>query len=81
MSSNKKQKKRLFGIDVTSESIFMQFPRLKRSTAVLIILAMLLAIALFIAVFEDGLRSKALELIISIIEAILIFFNAEQKSK
>lgn len=79
--ANKKQKKHLFGIDVTSESVFMQFPRPKGSTVVIIIMALLLAIVLLIAAFEDSLRSKALELVISIIEAIVTFFSASSKNK
>jgi len=81
MPPNAKQQKPIFKFVVTPKNIFMQSPKPKRSTVVLIMLALLLVIVLLIAVYEDGLRSKALDLVISIVEAILTFFSAASKNK
>jgi hypothetical protein len=81
MASNKNQKKRVFSIDRTSDNVFVQFPRPKRSTVITTVLILLLVIVLLIAVSEPEMRAKALELVISIIEAIVTFFSASPKSK
>jgi hypothetical protein len=81
MPTNNKHHKPLFKLVVMPESIFMQAPRPKRNTVILITLMVLLGIALLIASNEPGLHSKALELVISIIEAILTFFSATLKNK
>ncbi len=81
MPANKNQRKHILKIDLSGESIFMQVPRPKRSTVIIFLLVVLLGIVLFIAIKEPELHSKALNLVISIIEAILTFFSASPKSK
>jgi hypothetical protein len=61
------------------ESIFMQAPRPKRSTAIIIALLVMLAIVFWIGLNDPELRSKVLELVISIIEAILTLFSVDSK--
>ena len=78
---NKKQHKPLFKIVVMPESVFVQVPRPKRNTVTLIASLILLGIALLIGFNEPELRSKAGELVISIIEAILTFFSTSLKNK
>jgi len=81
MSTNNKQDKPLFKLIVTPKNIFMKAPSPNRNTVIIIALVLLLGIALLIGVNDHELRSKALELVMTIIDAILTFFNIGSKSK
>ncbi len=81
MAPNSKQSKPIFKFIVTSNNIFMQTSKPKRNTMIIIVLLLLLGIALLIASNVPELRSKALDLVVSIIEAILTFFSASLKNK
>lgn len=81
MSPVQKQQKPVFKFVVTPTNIFMRASKPKRSTVAAIVLIVLLIVLLLIAAYEDGLRTKALEMVITIIEAIVTFFSANPKNK
>ena len=81
MSTNNKQDKPLFKLIVTQKNISMKAPSPSRRTVIIMVLLILLSIVLLIAITEHDLRSKALELCISIVDAVLTFFKAGPKSK
>ena len=81
MPPNNKQRKPFFKIEFTPEDIYIQTRRPKRNTVILVTLAFFLIIVILIALNEQSMRSKALELVMSIIEAILTFFSASPKNK
>lgn len=74
-------RKPLFKFEVTPEKVFLEAQRPKRKTILLVALGLLLIIVLFVAISEHSLRTKALELVISIIEAILTFFSVTPTEK
>jgi hypothetical protein len=81
MPAKTKQRKPFFKVEFSPENFFIQIRRPKRGAMMLAVLALLLIILLAIAVHDQDLRSKALELAISIIEAILTFFGMNLKNK
>ena len=79
MSKNNKQRKPLFKLVIMPENIFVQAPRPKRNTVIVIVLIILLIIVLIVASNEPELHRKAMELVISIVEAIVTFFTVSPR--
>jgi len=81
MSTDNKQDKPLFKLIVTQKNISMKASNPSLKTIKIVVFLALLGIVLFIAFNEPNLRSKALDLMISIIQAVVTFFNAGPKTK
>ncbi len=73
------RRKPTFKLIVTPQSISILAPKPKRSTIAIIVLILLLTLLLLVAISDEGLRSRALESVLTVVEAMLPFWSAALK--